>query len=460
MAINWQKYSVVIFIDSNIALECLALEQLPWREIANSGSLLVLIAPTVVQEVDSKKNHARLGDHARRFNKTLRPLLTGSQTVVIRSSPAPEVEIALADCSPIDWSSLPDLDRDEADAKVAVQAYRAIGPEIDKRIVISHDIRPLYLARQLGLRVLQIGDNWLRPKEISEAEKKAANLQRELNSIKSREPKLEAYFESTELTVKTHRVIPLSSQERIEIRKTILQLHPMPVQERTHGAFQIPYDYDSSLERRYAEWKREIVPLFVEQYERKLELNFGQVEVSFRLKNTGQVPAEGLLIRITASGGWLNDRYVLARPDGPLSPQPRRNHLNPLLNIHARSVQPAKPGKHEFAVIEEPRRSTQVQISCEDFRHGYDYEYKLVAWVDPHADGLSIEGTVTASNLHGEVRAQINIAPLVQEVAVSELLDMKSMKFEKAPPIALLYKKSIEQKKYDTVEFDNNDWDD
>ena len=75
MDIDWNKFSVVVFIDSNVALECLALEQLPWREVHNTGPILVLVTPTVLQEVDSKKNHSRLGDHARRFNRRMCPLL-------------------------------------------------------------------------------------------------------------------------------------------------------------------------------------------------------------------------------------------------------------------------------------------------------------------------------------------------------------------------------------------------
>jgi hypothetical protein len=401
---DWEKYSAIVFIDSNVALECLALEQLPWREINGSGCILVLVTPTVVQEVDSKKNHARLGDHARRFNKTLRPLLTGSATVVIRSSPAPKVEVALADCGPIDWGGFPEFDRDEADAKVAVQAYSARGPETSTRIVISHDIRPLYLARQLGLKVYQIGDGWLRPKEISEAEKKAANLQRELNSLKTREPKLEAQFASNELSVETYRVISLSDQERQEIQNTIIDMNPMPIQERSDRILHGLYEHDHTLERRYTRWENEIVPQFVKEYERKLELNFGQIELSFVLKNTGQVPAEGLLIRFTANGGWLNDRHVLARPDGPRAPTARQRHLNPMLSSYSRNLQQVQPGKHEFVLIEEPNRSNQIQVSCEDFRHGYDYEYKVIAWVDPHADGLCVEATVTAANLHGDER--------------------------------------------------------
>lgn len=98
MNIDWNQFPAVAFIDSNVVLECLALEQLPWFEIHRTGPILVLIVPTVLREVDSKKSNARLGDHARRFNRTLRPLFAEQATVTIRSSPMPKVELAFADC--------------------------------------------------------------------------------------------------------------------------------------------------------------------------------------------------------------------------------------------------------------------------------------------------------------------------------------------------------------------------
>jgi predicted ribonuclease YlaK len=130
----------------------------------------VLVTPTVLQEVDSKKNHARLGDHARRFNKTLRPLLSGQSSLVVRANPAPRVEVALGDCGRVDWDQHPELDRDDPDSRIIAQALCARGPALGTRVVLSHDIRPLYLAQRHGLKIHQITDNWLRPKEISEAD--------------------------------------------------------------------------------------------------------------------------------------------------------------------------------------------------------------------------------------------------------------------------------------------------
>jgi hypothetical protein len=197
----------------------------------------------------------------------------------------------------------------------------------------------------------------------------------------------------------------------------------------------------------------------MQEYERKLELNFGQVEIRFRLKNAGQVPAEGLLIRFTVSGGWLNDRYVLASPCGPNAPKPRQPHLDLLHGIQSRTWQQSQPGKHEFVVIAGPKRTTQVQVSCQDFRHGYEYEYAVIARIDPHVDQLGIEVTVTASNLHGEVCERIQIHSNAKQVAVSELVDMKTMRFFEPPPVDSLFEQAAIQEGFSAFELDGCQWD-
>ncbi|RFP08374.1 hypothetical protein D0T25_31990 [Duganella sp. BJB488] len=459
MTINWDGYSTIAIIDSNVLLECLALEQLPWREIDKTGRILVLITPTVVQEVDSKKSHARLGDHARRFNRTLSPLLMGNQFVNVRANPAPQVDLALADCGAIEWSNFPDLDRDEPDARVALQGYCARGPNLADRILISHDIRPLYLGQQLGLRVHKIGDNWLRPKELSESDKKLARLQREVDSLKSREPKLEVIIESSPAQVDSYRFLNLPDQEREEIKRRIIDSSPKPSQERSSPLAFNTFDYDSSLDDRYERWESEIVSNFVSEYEQKLELNFGQVEIQFRLKNIGQVPAENLLVRLTATGGWLHDKHVLVSPAGPRAPSPRHHHLHHLHGMFPRNVTSVTPGQHEFVIVEKPDRASEVEVTCLDFRHGYEYEYDVIAWVDPRSNGLSIEAIVTASNLHGEVRGDVSVAPKISEVEVSELIDLKTLKFRVPPPVAELLKDATERRDFSAIEFDGANWD-
>ncbi len=448
MSINWQLYPVVAFIDSNIALECSALGGLPWKEISATGPILVLVVPTVMQEVDSKKNHARLADHARRFNRTLRPLIEGQSTVLVRALPAPRVEIALADCTRVDWEQYPELDQDEPDARVMAEAMSARGPSPESRVLVSQDIRPLHLAKLHGLNVHHVSESWLRPKEVSEAEKRAANLQRQLDAMKDREPQLSLHLSTSQPSVDVHRIKVLSPDERRAIQETIIRLSPMPEQEHS-GLSSFMGDYDYTLGERYKKWERNTVPHFVRDYERKIELNYGQIEIRFRIENTGKVPAESLLIRLTATGGWFNERYVLASPSGPSAPRPKRR---PLIDIHMQRTlhdsfrSMVQPGKHEFVVLDEPKRSLEVRITCADFRHGLAYEYPVIGWADPHADEFRIDAVVSAANLYGEVKTCIVVPRNLKDSSVAYLIDMSTLRFKQP--------KAISAKDLSVIEFD------
>ena len=461
MNIDWNQFAVVAFIDSNVALECLALEQLPWRELHNAGPILVLVTPTVLQEVDSKKNHARLGDHARRFNRALRPLLGAAQTIVIREAPAPKVEIAFADCDRIDWGQYPDLDPDEPDSRVVAQALTARGPSQPSRVVVSQDIRPLHLARRSGLDTHHIGENWLRPKEISEHEKKAAALKREIDDIRRRQPALKMSVKASKNNVAVHNVRDLSVQERKKIEGTIVNLYPMPTQsENPLHPYTSLGAYDHSLSERYKRWEEKILPKFMRQYERKLELNFGQIEIFFRIESVGQVPAESLLIRLSVEGGWLNEHYVLASPTGPSAPRVRQNEFLMRPAIHNQMFQPVVlPGQHEFVFQEKPARSSMVQITCADFRHGCDYEYRMIGWVDPRAEEFRVEAVVTAANLYGERKESMTVVKTVTESSVYDLVDPETLKFRLPNEYVELLDAARSKRDFSDFEFDGANWD-
>ena len=433
MSISWQQYPVVVFIDSNIALECSALDGLPWKEISATGPILVLVVPMVMKEVDSMKNHARLGDHARRFNRTLRPLFQGEATVLVRESPAPRVEIALADCKRVDWEQYPELDRDEPDACVVAQALSAQGPSPESCVLVSQDIRPLQLARPHGLKLHQVSETWLRPKEVSEADKRAAKLQRELNEMKAREPQLSLHLSTTQPSVDVHRIRTLTNEERLAIQNAIVARGPRLEPSGLSSIIGHYEDYDVTWEQRYTRWKYKKVPDFVRNYERKIELNYGQLEIRFQIKNTGMVPAESLLIRLTATGGWFNERWVVASPSGPAAPMPEQRSLMGIQmqrTWHDSIRSMAQPRKHEFVVLDDPKRSSEIQISCADFRHGLGYEYAVIGWADPFANDFRVDAVVTAANLYGEAKTSIVVARNVKYSSVEDLIDMSTMRFK------------------------------
>src|SRR5690606_9248176 len=124
--------------------------------------------------------------------------------------------------------------------------------------------------------------------------------------------------------VEVTRVNDLLETEREEIVAQILSANPMDTQEQqTAYASLRPFDYDYSLKGRYEEWSKHEMPAFMQQLEAKLELMYNQIEVSLVIRNVGNVQAESLLVEISASGGWMNEKLILVPPGGPAAPSPR-----------------------------------------------------------------------------------------------------------------------------------------
>jgi hypothetical protein len=455
-------FRTVVFIDANVALECLALSQLPWKEIDTVGPILILVTPTVLREVDSKKTHSRLGDHARRFNATLRPLLTGSASVAVRERPDPVVHVGLANCRSIDWSAYPDLDPSEADARIVAEAIHTDLPRGCRSLVVSQDIRPLDLARKQGLLIHHISDAWLRPKEITEAERKAAALARELKAMKSKEPTLTIEWGPVQSPTDVYRVKRLTDAERQQFIDRVLAANPMARQDMSHQTYLRNFgldQYDHSLSSRYEKYEKELVPEFARKLEAKLELMFNQLELTVTFRNIGKVQAESLRLDVSATGGWLNDRLIYVGPAGPSNPRPKTNRLLDHLRPPQLFNTPRQRARHEVVLEIEPDRSDYVQITCEDFRHGSQYEYKMVGWLDPHIDEpLIVEAVATAANLHGDVAVSVEVAKNIVEVEVTDLLDLGTFKY-KDPPAAhlklLQVLQSTNSDDYSSIEFDD-----
>lgn len=428
------NYETVVFIDTNVILQCLSLSQLPWFEIDKSGPVLVLVTPTVLREVDSKKNDGRLGDHARRLNNLLRPLLGAEEVVIVRPSPAPRVDVALAKCSPIMWDDFPDLDKSEPDACIIAEVLHTEVPELARKVFVSQDIHPLDLARRHGIKIHHVGENWLRQKEMSPAEKKAASLEREIAILKSNQPELLLEWDCIDSSFDVLQVNELSKREREDILSRIRRENPRPQQDlrNRRSPFINDFNRDHTLDERYDKWSEHLLPEFVDDLEKKMEILYNQVEISIVLKNVGQVRAESLLLEITAVGGWMNSKLILVSPSGPSVPTPRpfgafgHTYFPDISGIHPR------PGRHDVVVEEEPLRSDFVRVACEDFRHGLEYEYKFVAWLDPRSEEpLKIEAVATAANLQGEVSSSLVLQKKINLVSLEDLIDLNELKYSR-----------------------------
>ena len=116
----------------------------------------------------------------------------------------------------------------------------------------------------------------------------------------------------------------------------------------------------------------------------------------------------------------------------------------------------AQPGKHEFAVLVDPKRSVEVQIACADFRHGLAYEYAFIGRADPYADEFRIDAVVTAANLYGDAKTSIVVPRNLKDSSVADLIDMSTMRFKQPPDVDGHLEKAISAKDFSAFEFDGS----
>lgn len=129
-------------------------------------------------------------------------------------------------------------------------------------------------------------------------------------------------------------------------------------------------------------------------------------------------------------------------------------HMPRTLHDSIRSM--AQPGKHEFVVLDDPKRSLEVRVACADFRHGLAYEYVVIGRADPHADEFRIDAVVTAANLYGEVKTSIVVPRNLKDSSVADLIDMSTMRFKQPTDLVSQLEKAISTSDFSAIEIEGS----
>lgn len=447
---EYPTFRTCVFLDTNIILEGKNLTELPWSEIDKVGPILVLLTPTVLSEIDSKKRDGRLGARAREFNRLIAPIASTGQPLALSSSP-PGVTLALAMCERIPWGNYDDLDPQDADSRVIAEVLHARGVARGSRVVVSHDVKPISMATRHGLRTLHVSDNWLRPPEPSRSDREVQRLRAQLAELQKNEPEL--HFEirpKSAVPVDAYQVPPLTqNQQKILLKGILRRNHPPP----DAGPYEI--FADTTLRSRYEEYKRETIPSFVAAYNTKLETLFNQVLVDVIISNRGNVRADNLVVKVSVSTGWLNLKAVYPSIPGPIAPR-ARDTFRELANLSSR-IEPVRlPGKHEMHLAIEPERSKLMEVHCSDFRNNREWKLSLILWLDPSdASDCVFSVQATAANMHGEAAAVFEIAKTIRVTDAEALVNLDAGVLLQQPRVKPWLDDDINNRNFDRIELED-----
>lgn len=439
-----------LFIDSNVVLECLPLAELPWGTLDPVGPVLLLATPTVLREIDLKKRDGRLGPRAREFNRLLAPLVENGEPVLVTDGP-PEVYITAAHCRSIDWKQYDDLDPGDNDARIVAEILHAkkhdsasSGGELR---VVSQDLNLLISASRHQIATFRIPEEWLRPPEQHPKDSENVRLKQELQQLRRTEPEFAIDIEVAQ-PVSVLAVDALSPDQARAYTAALLQAHPKP-QRAAHGFVEV--NLDPGFDKKYEQYATQEVPRYVECVHQRLELFYGQTPITVTVKNVGNVRADNAIVEVEIVGGWINARPIAVSPRGPAAPR----RASPFDSILDRSIPSVvrKVDRHEFQVDLE-KRSNYFTAQCEDFRHGQEWSFTGILWLDPHFDrDAVVKVKVTAANLHGHSSKVQPIRRVVEHVQATSLIDLQKLKAVRAPRIQPLIDEAIAAKAYSRIDW-------
>ncbi|MBC3911395.1 PIN domain-containing protein [Undibacterium umbellatum] len=419
---QYKKYSAIAFIDSNVILECKPLANLPWHEILTNGSILILVVPQVLSEVDKKKQDNRVGKRARAFNQLLAQTLeTEAPIEIVKGDLC--VDIYVASIKKFDWTTYNDLNQSEGDDRIVAQIINSGDIDFNKVVAVSQDINFLFSCKNHGIQARRISDKWLPELGPTPQEIEVEKLKRELREIKKTEPEFEikCVFPQTPIEIfKIKNLDEVSAQQTIS---HILECNPKPQQSMSDRLFSPLHQYDSSFDRVYEEYASKEVSQFVRSHHLRLETYFNQIPFTISVKNIGAIPANNIEIVIKIIDGWVNEK-VLYMSGFPTAPRPK-NKLHDLYRppiIHTPTSKPILE-RDEFR-INIGRCDESLIAQCEDFRHGKEWIFKGFCWLSPHKDtDTKILVNITASNMHGSKNEVISISKKILEKEIIDFIE-------------------------------------
>jgi hypothetical protein len=427
--INFDDYPIKAFLDANIILECRPLADLPWHELSVDGPIVAIITPTTMKEIDKKKHDGRIGKRAREFNRSISLVATGGEPVIVREA-GPRVVLALSRSPRIPWELYNDLDQGDGDSCFIADVLHARDISTKGKVVVSHDIKPLAFATNYDVSTAHVPDAWLRQVESGPAEREVQRLKQQVADYRMAEPALDVAIDVLDdVPLSVIRVGRIADRDRDAIRKQIYERNPRTAQPGSH--FAISVLYDRTYDDRYNAYRTRVDD-YIANYERQLEHLFNQRRIAIRVSNIGNLQAENLLLEASISSGWIHDRYFLFPLGGPAAPEIRSSPFVGMRTIND-MVEP-RVGRHEVAFRVKPDRKSLFSVTCEDFRHGQEWQFSGIVLVDPAASqSAEIVVTVTSSNLRGAVIARRTVATTINNIAASDLVDFSTLKL-KTPP--------------------------
>lgn len=475
------------FPDTNVFLQCRAIQELPWEALTSASEILLLIAVPVQREIDRLKGdgRGRRAKRARKASQLFRSVVSAPDGQLLIRESSPRVILSFPPPITSVRPLFPDLDLSYADdhlvADVLIYSVNNGGERV---VLLTNDTGPLLAARRHDLEFTVVPDEWLLEPEPDYNERKIADLTRRLEHLESGGPRIEVSclaqdereIDSLELEVTSLRAF--TSGEVDELIAQATRMHPMQTdftgnynQEAKKIGSALGFAHQRrppsqhEIERyqndKYPAWIESLREFFVE-LPQLLEQAGRRSFVQFRVANVGTQPGEHTTVELRTHGDILlqappkKDSDESLRADKiPAPPTPPSGRIvrssifgdlyptasAELISQQYRPFLDIPESRDRYAFYWNGRGSdptTEWHCECEEFRHQTPpelFECPLYIPRDRPTGGGLIECVVHAANLPLPARRKI---PVKMNYCESDAIG-RARKLLRPPPLANVF---------------------
>lgn len=428
---------VTLFLDTNIFMQYQPVDQIPWPDLLQAESVLLLVTTSVMRELDEYKDQGNRRQRER-ARLALKLIIAGESGDDIR----PGVKILFRHQPPrIDFESAA-LDRTSPDDQLlaAVLDYRAANPDADIRLA-THDVGPRIKAKHLGISTYEIPPKYLLPDEPDPLEAKVREPQAELARYQNAQPKLALTFGDGA----KHRKISLPRWKDISeewVTAEMAQLRAKYPKKHLSDYLKGTGSSTVLLSNVIAEnLKLEVPPDEIQRYNDDLDNFFNKYEQYLRtshtmsqaerrafeldivLVNTGTISARDIDVYLYLPDGFL---VIESRPQAPEEPQPPvppRSHGRKLQDLLALSQVFRSPVDFDSLDLPVPGKNVsdpeiqktdryEVYFSVRVAKQGASIALGPVWIIFGPEDELrpfTVEYRIVADNVPGDVTDQLHV---------------------------------------------------
>jgi hypothetical protein len=419
----------ILFTDTNAFLQVRDLKDLPWTTLFSDVEAIdLMVAPRVIEELDRHKTstNQRRRDRARgALHAIEKASLSSDLALTIREQPV-RVRIVISRAPHFDWPAHPTLDPAKADDQLVAEAISfGQGAEI-----FSHDAGPRIRARVMKLKAHEPPADWLLPDEKTDDQRKITKLERDIEALSNRTPRISAGFDAIDDTTSDITLVqpilkPLAPDVADELSAAYLAAHPPANMSGTDNRFLRSLGAISESDAERYQSKYSTFEASVRDYYQNLHKRVQRVGlvmgICYFVKSEGGAAAEGLRIEfdLTGNASLIADRVDASRFVGlfkePQPPdEPRSASDFHSLLPHAPSFTDVMSPRDPVAFywFDRPKvGSKHSALQCQDFRAMREFrdEIFILSHERDTPIDLQLSLHVSATNLAAPVKSHARL---------------------------------------------------